>query len=123
AIIIVGNGLFKPNISSLLGALYKPGDASRETGFTLFYIGINIGVLLAGVGSGYIKDHFGWHAGFALASIGLFIGLCTFGIGIKTVGMPYTFSPVHSKNQWLTKRWLILYCVMAIAVVNLLLQR
>src|SRR3990167_5124740 len=48
ATIIVGNGLFKPNISSLLGQLYKPGDTARDTGFTIFYIGINIGAFFAG---------------------------------------------------------------------------
>jgi POT family proton-dependent oligopeptide transporter len=122
ATIIVGNGLFKPNISSLLGALYEPGDSGRDTGFTIFYMGINIGVLLAGVGSGYVKDHFGWHASFALASIGLFIGLCTFGIGVKTVGMHYPFKPTFSKKKWLAKRWLVLYCLAAIAGVCGLLQ-
>jgi POT family proton-dependent oligopeptide transporter len=83
ATIIVGNGLFKPNVSSLLGSLYEVGDPKREAGFTIFYMGINLGVLLAGVSSGYVKDNFGWHAGFALASIGLLLGLIIFCCGIK----------------------------------------
>lgn len=122
AIIVVGNGLFKPNISSLLGALYAPGDSARDTGFTIFYIGINIGVLLAGLGSGYIKDHFGWNAALGLASAGLFIGLCTFAMGIKTVGMHYPFSPAYAKTKWLAKHYLVLYCVIAVGLVTLLLQ-
>lgn len=83
AIIIIGNGLLKPSISSLLGSLYAAGDPQRESGFTLFYIGINFGALLAGFSSGYIKTHFGWHAGFMLASVGLIIGIITFCAGLK----------------------------------------
>ncbi len=81
ATIIVGNGMFKPNISSLLGTQYSANDPQRDSGFTLFYIGINIGSLLAGLSSGYIKEYFGWHVSFALASIGLIIGLITFRLG------------------------------------------
>ncbi len=123
ATIIVGNGLFKPNISSLLGALYKPGDPARDAGFTLFYIGINLGVLLAGASSGYIKDYFGWHAGFGLASLGLIIGLCTFGIGVKWGGINQSASPFRqSKNNFLRKPWLIMYCLLTIAGLSFLLQ-
>ena len=122
ATIIVGNGLFKPNVSSLLGALYEPGDSARDTGFTIFYVGINLGVLLAGVSSGYIKDHFGWHAGFALASIGLLIGLAIFSIGNNRVGMHYPYEPTLSNHKWFAKYWLLLYCLIAIAFVCLLLQ-
>ncbi len=122
AIIIVGNGLFKPNISSLLGTLYAPGDSARDAGFTIFYIGINIGVLLAGVGSGYIKDHFGWSAGFGLASIGLFIGLCTFAVGVKAVGMNYLFKPTLNSNKFLTKPLLFLYAIIAVIAIDFLMQ-
>lgn len=122
ATIIVGNGLFKPNISSLLGALYEPGDSARDAGFTLFYVGINLGILLAGIASGYIKEHYGWHASFALASIGLMIGLSTFWLGVNKVGMHYTAAMPLSCNKWFSKRWLVTYCVLAIIFVNILLQ-
>lgn len=122
ATIIVGNGLFKPNISSLLGALYEPGDVARDTGFTWFYIGINLGVLLAGVSSGYIKDHFGWHMGFGLASIGLFIGLCIFAFGIFRVGMHYPYTPALAKERWAAKPLLVIYCLFAIVCVTALLE-
>jgi POT family proton-dependent oligopeptide transporter len=121
ATIIVGNGLFKPNISSLLGALYEQGDTARDAGFTIFYIGINLGVLLAGVSSGYIKDHFGWHAGFGLASVGLVIGLATFGLGVRVMGMNYASSTLI-KHKWLATHWFVLYCLVAIAFVTLLLR-
>lgn len=124
ATIIVGNGLFKPNISSLLGALYPPGDTGRDSGFTIFYVGINTGVLLAGLSSGFIKNHFGWHAGFGLASIGLVIGLITFFIGLKWGEM---HAPIHShyadrKPKWLKKPYLFFYCLFAIALISLLLR-
>lgn len=83
ATIIVGNGLFKPNISSTLGKQYEQNDAGRDAAFTIFYIGINVGVLLAGFSSGYIKEEFGWHICFFLASVGLMIGTGTFLFGTK----------------------------------------
>jgi proton-dependent oligopeptide transporter, POT family len=122
ATIIVGNGLFKPNISSLLGALYGPGVAGRDVGFTIFYVGLNLGVLLAGVGSGFIKDHFGWHAGFALACIGLLFGLCIFALGIKRGAIQYDHSLPLQKNIFLSKPCLILYCFAAIPCVSFLLS-
>lgn len=81
--IILGNGLFKPNISSLLGTQYGQDNPLRESGFTIFYIGINIGAFLAGMSSGYIKDIFGWRTSFGLASVGLIIGLITFCFGLR----------------------------------------
>ena len=57
ATIIIGNGMFKPNISSLLGTQYTTDDPRRDSGFTIFYIGINIGAFLAGISSGYIKEY------------------------------------------------------------------
>lgn len=83
SVIIIGNGLLKPNISSLLGLQYKKNDARRDAGFTIFYIGINVGAILAGFSSGYIKNYFGWHLCFALASLGLLIGLATFYYGLN----------------------------------------
>jgi POT family proton-dependent oligopeptide transporter len=81
--IIIGNGLFKPNISSLLGNQYDIGDVRRDSGFTIFYIGINIGVFLAGMSSGYIRELFGWHASFGMAAVGLLIGLAVFIRGFR----------------------------------------
>lgn len=124
AVIIVGNGLFKPNISSLLGALYAPGDSGRDSGFTIFYIGINVGVLFAGISSGVIKNHFGWHAGFALASFGLIIGLFTFALGLKSGAMKLNMRPTLAKhkNIFLKKRLLFIYGIITIAVIAFLLQ-
>jgi POT family proton-dependent oligopeptide transporter len=72
-----GNGFFKPNISSIVGTLYKQGDARRDRGFTIFYMGINIGALLSGL-SGQVAQKYAWHWGFLLAGIGMVLGLLIF---------------------------------------------
>ncbi|WP_114767474.1 peptide MFS transporter [Vibrio rhodolitus] len=75
ALLIAGNGLFKPNISTMVGDLYKEGDNRRDGAFTIFYMGINIGALLAGVVSGSVTNEFGWKAGFIAAGIGMLMSL------------------------------------------------
>jgi len=79
--IILGNGLFKPNISSLVGKLYAPGDPRRDSGFTIFYMGINIGALTSTLLCGWIGETYGWTWGFLLAGIGMLAGILTFGLG------------------------------------------
>lgn len=78
ALIAVGTGLFKGNITNLLGTCYTPEDPNRSQGFTLFYISVNLGSVLASVSCGYVATIFGWHYGFGLAGIGMLIGLLTF---------------------------------------------
>jgi POT family proton-dependent oligopeptide transporter len=123
AIIITGNGLFKPNISSLLGTLYEPGDPNRESGFTIFYIGINIGSFLAGISSGYIKDNFGWHAGFGLAGAGLILGLIIFSIGIKKI-LALKHNPLTALPSLKLRGKLVFMvsCVVITLLLSLLLQ-
>lgn len=74
AFIVVGSGLFSSNISALLGLFYEEDDPRREKGFTLFYVGINIGALLATLLCGIIGETYGWHYGFGLAALGMLIG-------------------------------------------------
>ncbi|MCE9844280.1 peptide MFS transporter [Vibrio antiquarius] len=74
-LLITGNGLFKPNISTMVGDLYKEGDNRRDGAFTIFYMGINLGALLAGVVSGSVTTSYGWKAGFVAAGVGMIIGL------------------------------------------------
>lgn len=73
-LIVVGVGLLKPNISTMVGALYPAGDPRRDKGFTIFYIGINVGAFLSGLIVGYIGETIGWHYGFGLAGIGMLLG-------------------------------------------------
>ncbi|RCS26453.1 MFS transporter [Polaribacter sp. WD7] len=83
AFIVVGNGFFKPNISTFVGALYKDGDVRKDSGFTIFYMGINIGGFVAPLLCGWLAAEYGWHYGFGLAGIGMLAGLIFFWSGIK----------------------------------------
>ncbi len=83
AFIIVGNGFFKPNISTFVGALYKDGDVRKDSGFTIFYMGINIGGWIAPLLCGGLAVTYGYHYGFALAGFGMMTGLLFFWSGIK----------------------------------------
>ncbi len=91
SILIVGNGFFKPNISTMVGDLYKDGDPRRDSGFSLFYSGINIGALLSGLTIAYIGTSISWSLGFALAGVCMLMGL---GLFLKTqkslgpIGLP-----------------------------------
>jgi POT family proton-dependent oligopeptide transporter len=78
ALLIVGNGFFKPNISTMVGGLYEDGDPRRDGGFTLFYIGINLGAAMAPLVCGLVGETYGWHYGFGLATVGMLIGLAVF---------------------------------------------
>jgi len=86
AFIICGNGFFKPNISSLVGTLYKENDPRRDSGFSIFYMGINIGAAIGGFLCAYVGTEINWHYGFGLAGIFMFIGLVVFVLGKKTLG-------------------------------------
>jgi POT family proton-dependent oligopeptide transporter len=77
-LIILGNGLLKPNISTFLGQFYAENDARREGGFTLFYVGINVGVLGATGFSGFIREWYGWEACFGVACAGIILGILFF---------------------------------------------
>ncbi len=83
AFIIVGNGFFKPNISTFVGSLYKDGDRRKDSGFTIFYMGINIGGFAAPLLCGWLAVKYGWHYGFGLAGLGMLAGLIFFWSGIK----------------------------------------
>jgi len=73
--LILGNGAFKPNISTQVGSLYPPGDRRRDRAFSIFYVGINLGAFLAPLVCGTLGEKLGWHYGFAAAGVGMTIGL------------------------------------------------
>jgi len=83
-LIITGVGLLKPNISTMVGGLYQKGDIRRDQGFTIFYIGINLGAFLSSLIVGYVGEKIGWHYGFGLAGIGMTLGMIVY-----YLGMPY----------------------------------
>ena len=77
-LIVAGNGFFKPNISSIVGDLYEKNDPRRDSGFTIFYMGINLGSFLAGLIAGTLAHKFGWVYGFGSAAVGMIFGLVLF---------------------------------------------
>ena len=83
AFIVVGNGFFKPNISTFVGSLYPEGDQRKDAGFVIFYMGINIGGWIAPLLCGYLGREYGWHYGFGLAGFGMLTGLLFFWRGVK----------------------------------------
>lgn len=80
-LLVLGNGFFKPNISTLVGSLYGPDDPRRDGGFTLFYMGINLGAFLAPLVCGTLGEKFGWHWGFAAAGVGMLLAVAIFAGG------------------------------------------
>jgi POT family proton-dependent oligopeptide transporter len=80
-LIILGNGLFKPNISTQVGALYAPGDDRRDRAFSIFYVGINLGAFLAPLIPGTLGERVSWHLGFISAGIGMLLGLVIYALG------------------------------------------
>jgi proton-dependent oligopeptide transporter, POT family len=77
-LLVVGNGFFKPNISTMVGGLYAPGDSRRDGAFTIFYIGINVGAFLASAICGTLGEKYGWTWGFGSAGVGMGLGVIVF---------------------------------------------
>lgn len=96
-LVILGVGLLKPNISTMVGGLYKQGDIRRDKGFSIFYIGINLGSLLATLTVGLVVAEWGWHAGFGLAGVVMVLGLINYLAGQKYLKGVGDFIP--SKND------------------------
>jgi POT family proton-dependent oligopeptide transporter len=115
--IVLGTGLLKPNISAMVGQLYPPGDARRDAGFSIFYMGINTGAFLAPLVTGYLAQHsafkaaltswgfdpaHSWHWGFGAAGVGMVLGLIVFvvfGDGLREVGPPPPRTPALGRNR------------------------
>ncbi|MDI1280893.1 oligopeptide:H+ symporter [Brevundimonas sp.] len=128
SLIIMGVGFLKPNISSIVGQLYPEGDPRRDSGFTLYYYGINLGAFWAAVLCGYLGQTVGWWAGFGLAGIGMALGWVVF-----VLGKPLLQGHGEPPNPELLKRpligpinreWLIyILGVLGVAVVWFMVQR
>lgn len=111
AFTIIGTGFFKPNISTMVGSLYREGDPRRDAGFGLFYSGINLGALLGGWLCIEAANRYSWNVAFSLAGIGMILGLGTFIFTRKMIG-PIGLSPLNGKK---TARQIVVSDVMVYA--------
>lgn len=128
ALIVVGNGFFKPNISTFVGSLYKDGDPRKDSGFVIFYMGINIGGFVAPLLCGWLGREYGWHYGFGLAGLGMLIGLLFFWSGIKknvfgNKGLPTHPEVLEKKVAGIRQKTLVpILALISAPVVALLLS-
>ena len=101
ALLCVGNGLFKPNVSTSVGALYDPDDPRRGQAYYLFYMGINIGATLSPIACGALGEGVGWHVGFGLAGVGMLFGLAVLLRGRRHLRSPSTIADAdRSRPVW-----------------------
>jgi POT family proton-dependent oligopeptide transporter len=102
-LLIIGNGFFKPNISSIVGNLYSDKDVRRDRAYAIFYMGINVGALLSSISAGTIQKYFGWNLGFICAGVGMLIGIIIFMTGTRTLGAvgsrPDTTNPKARRQE------------------------
>ena len=125
---IAGNGFFKPNISSMVGQLYKKGDSKIDAAYTIFYMGINLGSFIATLLCGWLGENYGWGYGFGAAGIGMVLGLITFIYGQK-----YLMGKAEPKNPEVLKKkvlagisveWLIyILSIASLFVIAQMVQR
>jgi POT family proton-dependent oligopeptide transporter len=101
--LILGNGCFKPNISTQVGGLYKPGDPRRDRAYSVFYVGINLGAFLAPLVCGTLGEEVGWHYGFGAAGVGMLIGLGTYLYGTRQLPPDERYKAAASQRQRLSR--------------------
>ncbi len=119
ALIIMGVGFLKPNISTIVGKLYEENDPRRDSGFSLFYAGINIGALFASIICGYLGQTLGWSWGFGAAGVGMALGLVQFLWGqkyLKGHAEPSNPASLRERVMGLPREWLI-YIFSTVALV------
>jgi POT family proton-dependent oligopeptide transporter len=127
SLIILGVGFLKPNISAVVGDLYPHGDPRRDSGFTLYYYGINLGAFWASILCGLLGQHFGWWAGFGLAGVGMFLGWIVFMLGkplLEGKGEPPNPAKLREPFAGLVNREWMTYImsILAIGIVYLTVQ-
>ena len=119
ALIIMGVGFLKPNISTIVGKLYPDNDPRRDSGFSLFYAGINLGALFASLVCGFLGEAYGWKYGFGAAGIGMLVGLAMFLWGQKYLhghAEPPQPATLRERVLGIRREWLI-YVLAVLAVV------
>lgn len=97
-IIVIGTGLLKPNISTMVGELYQQNDPRRDAGFSIYYMGINLGAFIAPLFCSYLGEKVNWHYGFALAGIGMTVGVIQYAFGSSLLGEAGLRPPAASRD-------------------------
>ncbi len=121
-LIVLGTGLLKPNVSTLVGGLYHANDARRDAGFSIFYMGINIGALIAPLICGYLGENINWHYGFGAAGVGMTLGVLQYALGRKFLGDAGDTGSRTETDLRLLKRALIGSIVVVVAGAALALS-
>jgi POT family proton-dependent oligopeptide transporter len=122
ATIIIGNGYFKPNISAIVGRLYAPGDRRRDAGFTIFYMGINVGAFGGGLLCGYLGQQVSWPLGFGVAALGMILGVVVFGSKGAT---KHLHGHGDAPDEGLAKKsfpWILIGSLLGIPIIYYFLQ-
>lgn len=111
ALIILGNGMFKPNISTLLGNLYSEEKYKpyKDSGYSIFYMGINIGAFICNIIAAFMRNKFDWGAAFMTAGIGMFLGLVVFSFGLKHYKQANIIKPKQAGDMSLSRVLLIVF--------------
>ena len=112
-LLIIGNGFFKPNVSTLLGSFYRTNDPRRDGGFTIFYMGVNLGAFLSPLVAGTLGEKVGWHYGFASAGVGMVLGIVQFALGqnkFEGQGLP------PGKSRLDTSDWVHVFVISALMI-------
>ncbi len=113
-LVACGTGLLKPNVSVMVGQLYDLADSRRDAGFSIFYMGINLGAFLAPLACGYVGQRINWHLGFALAGFGMLLGLTQYVAGSRHLGkagLPPPRHGHHGASHKAVTKWLALIFV------------
>ena len=121
-LLILGTGLLKPNVSTIVGQIYAPGDHRRDAGFSIFYMGINLGALIAPLACGWVGERINWRLGFGLAGLGMTAGIIQYVLGGKHLGTAglYPSLPENSQEARRQKRRAALTTVGALAALGIL---
>ena len=126
ALIVMGVGFLKSNISSIVGELYEEDDPRRDSGFTLFYMGINLGALLATIVCVYLGEEYGWGYGFGAAGIGMVLGLIAFILGrpyLEGHGEPQSLEVIRKKKYGISlEHWIYILSTLGTFVVWQMIQ-
>lgn len=127
AVIVLGTGLLKPNISVIVGQLYPQGGARRDAGFSIFYSGINLGALFGPLIAGYIGERYNWHYGFLVAALGMVLGLAQYRLTRHYLGErgrhPHREADPVRAARGRRRGWLAVVIGLAVLVIAGLLLR